>query len=95
MALDDRTELYRHYDAAGRLLYVGISLDATVRLQGHRVKSWFDLVSFITIERFSTRTEALTAERDAILKEEPEFNRVYRTSKEVEEFRLYLEELES
>jgi hypothetical protein len=40
---EGETELYRHYDAEGNLLYVGISLNSVVRLTQHRQASgWFD-----------------------------------------------------
>jgi hypothetical protein len=73
---EGETELYRHFDAAGKLLYVGISLSTVVRLAQHRLESeWFDRVVHITIERFPTRIEAMIAERVAILKEAPECNK--------------------
>jgi hypothetical protein len=57
--LDDgkgETELYRHFDAWGRLLYVGISLKSIQRLISHREESaWFKLICSIKIERWETR----------------------------------------
>lgn len=69
------TELYRHFDEAGRLLYVGISLSTISRAREHRAKSiWFDYVSTIKIERFPSRRQALDAETAAIRNEGPLFN---------------------
>ena len=70
------TELYRHYDAAGRLLYVGVSWSAVARYGGgHRVTaSWAHEAVKMTIERFPTRQEALEAEATAIRSEKPLHN---------------------
>jgi excinuclease UvrABC nuclease subunit len=70
------TELYRHFDKAGRLLYVGISGSAYIRLtKGHKGRAaWFDEINNITIEKFATREEALQAERSAIRREKPLYN---------------------
>lgn len=70
-----RTELYRHLDASGRLLYVGISLSTAIRLMAHRHSSpWFDQIANITIERFDSREAALHAETMAIITEKPIYN---------------------
>jgi predicted DNA-binding transcriptional regulator AlpA len=69
------TCLYRHFDSSGALLYVGISLNALVRMSRHsRDSRWFDRVATITVERFPTRQEALLAERKAVATEKPPFN---------------------
>jgi len=66
------THLYRHYDSAGRLLYVGISLSAVQRLAQHRDHShWFEDIANVAIERHESREQALAAERAAIIKEQP------------------------
>lgn len=73
--MTDRTELYRHFDADGKLLYVGISLSAVARLSAHRHAShWFDRITSVTIQRFDTRQDALKAEYRAIQDEKPECN---------------------
>lgn len=70
-----RTELYRHFDASGALLYVGISLSTAQRMGEHRCGSvWWRKVASITIERFSTRKAALDAERKAVQTENPLHN---------------------
>jgi hypothetical protein len=69
------TELYRHFDARGILLYVGISISTPQRLKGHRFASgWFKKVATITIQRFPTRAAAEQAERAAIRDERPLHN---------------------
>ena len=70
-----KCHLYRHYDAKGALLYVGISLSALARLGQHKQCShWFDQIAAITIEHFATRADALLAESEAIRKERPLYN---------------------
>jgi len=54
-----KTELYRHFDANGSLLYVGISLSTAQRMGEHRCGSeWWKKVVSITIQRFPTRKPA-------------------------------------
>ena len=70
------TELYRHFDADGSLLYVGISLSALYRLKEHKTRSaWFGKIANITIERFPSRRAALDAEASAIRTEKTVHNR--------------------
>lgn len=71
-----RTALYRHFDAEGRLLYVGISLRYTDRTRSHRINAgWFDQIATITIEWFLSRVQAETAEYQAIRNERPIHNK--------------------
>ena len=71
-------QLYRHFDSNGSLLYVGISLQSTSRLIGHKTSSvWFAKITTITVEQFTSRQEALLAEKSAILKEKPLYNKVH------------------
>lgn len=68
--------LYRHFDAAGNLLYVGISLSTVDRLGQHACNAhWFQRISRIDVEKFGTRQEAEAAEREAIRKERPLYNK--------------------
>jgi hypothetical protein len=69
------TELYRHFDAAGQLLYIGISKSALKRLKGHRDKDWYRDIVQITIERHPSRAHALYAEAVAIRDESPIHNK--------------------
>jgi hypothetical protein len=83
--LDGPTELYRHFDADGYLLYVGISLTTIGRLANHRnVAPWFRDIVRIDIQRFATRHEALDAEFRAIRDELPLHNREFSRRAEME-----------
>lgn len=74
--MSESCSLYRHFDAEGNLLYVGISLSAVARLIQHRSSGWFDQIVRIDIERFDSRDTALAAENIAIKKERPRHNKV-------------------
>lgn len=77
-----RTFLYRHFNEAGDLLYVGISLCVVSRLSQHVDGSpWAAEIANITITHFPTRPEALAAEAAAILTENPKYNVVGRKPK--------------
>ena len=67
-------QLYRHFDAAGQLLYVGMSVNFSTRLGGHKSAPWFSQIASVTVEHFKTRPEALAAERAAIQAEKPTHN---------------------
>jgi hypothetical protein len=75
-SIDDRPcHLYRHFDTAGVLLYVGISLSTLNRLAQHKTDShWFEEIARIEIERHPSRAAALAAERKAIANENPRHN---------------------
>lgn len=67
--------LYRHFDAIGQLLYVGISNNAIARYMAHRRDSHWSLdIATITIEHYRTRAEAEAAEAIAIVEERPRHN---------------------
>ena len=69
------TDLYRHFDKNGDLLYVGISLNAVNRTTQHKAAShWFHEIAEIKIEKHESREEALRAEWSAIYKENPKYN---------------------
>lgn len=75
MTGNEPTQLYRHFDAQGRLLYVGISLSTVARLTQHRNSSdWYSQISRVEIQKFDTRSEAEGAEWEAIQKEKPIHN---------------------
>ena len=68
-------DLYRHFDAEGRLLYVGISASAVQRLAAHKIKApWASQISKVTVDHFATRPDALFAEQVAIRLEAPLHN---------------------
>lgn len=70
-----KTKLYRHFDENSRLLYVGISSSAIVRLAQHKQTAhWFDEVTVVTIVNFETKELALVAEEQAIKEERPLYN---------------------
>lgn len=69
------TQLYRHFDGDGNLLYVGISLSAIARLGQHKTSHWFNQIATVTIEKFDSRDDALDAEFLAIKTENPLHNR--------------------
>lgn len=80
-----RTALYRHFDADGKLLYVGISLSPTYRLSQHRDASlWFTQIVRVEIAWFDTREGAMAAEQSAIQAEKPLHNVMHaRPTKEI------------
>ena len=85
MIESSRTEavasLYRHFDRDGRLLYIGISLNAIARLAEHRDTShWFSQIARVEIEPYPTRKAALAAELEAIRTENPLYNIVGRVA---------------
>jgi predicted GIY-YIG superfamily endonuclease len=70
------TDLYRVFDAADQLLYVGITEDLFKRLSQHRDQSgWFDQASRLVIEWYGTREACRQAESSAIKAERPLWNR--------------------
>src|SRR4051812_42754746 len=70
-----KTSLYRHFDASGALLYVGISLSALNRLSQHRDNAgWFASIASVTIEHFPDHPAAKLAEKAAIQSEHPRHN---------------------
>lgn len=72
---DGPTSLYRHFDADGVLLYVGISLSAIGRLSDHRhTSAWFPRIAKVTVEQFPDRASAYKAETTAIQTEKPLHN---------------------
>jgi len=72
---DGQFILYRLYDEAGRLLYVGITGRGPQRLVEHyRDKEWFSLVTHVEFERYFTREEVLRREKQQIQMFGPVFN---------------------
>lgn len=70
-----KTQLYRHWDKEGGLLYVGISLSAVARLSQHSNHSgWYSDIDKVTIETFDDRESAINAEIKAIRSENPKYN---------------------
>lgn len=70
--------LYRHFSAAGELLYIGCSLRFLGRTAQHSTNSeWFVDIANITLQHFDTPRAALLAEEQAIRAERPQFNFVH------------------
>lgn len=70
------SQVYRHFDKQGNLLYVGCSLSAVHRLSQHsQVSPWFTEIAKIDVEKFNSRDAALAAERQAIQTEKPKYNK--------------------
>lgn len=65
--MGERTALYRLYDAAGRLLYVGVAANPERRWEQHsRDKAWWPEVERRTCEWLDTRGQAERQEREAV-----------------------------
>jgi hypothetical protein len=67
--------LYRFFDAAGALLYVGITNNPSRRFTQHGVsREWWHEVETIRMQRFPDREAVLAAEKAAIQSESPRYN---------------------
>ena len=72
---DERTALYRMFDASGALLYIGVSKDFGRRWKEHaRTQPWWDDVQRQTADWFPSRRDAAEAEVAAIQAESPKYN---------------------
>jgi hypothetical protein len=68
--------LYRFYDADLRPVYIGISSCHATRLESHRKRSaWWPLAEYIAISVYATYEAVLEAERAALRRERPRFNK--------------------
>lgn len=75
-----RTALYRLYDTADVLLYVGITVDTGTRWWNHaREKNWWGQVARKDVTWFSDRESAEAAEATAIAAESPRYNVTHST----------------
>lgn len=78
-----RHDVYRIYDAAEQLLYIGCALDGESRIRTWHMNPWCAPLSVKlqgridhwTIEHYGNKAEARQAERDAITAEAPLFNK--------------------
>lgn len=72
------TALYRFFDRADELLYIGITNSIPRRLGQHSdAKPWYADAATITVEHYPTRLDALAAEKRAIKAEHPKYNVVH------------------
>ena len=70
------TALYRLFNEAGELLYIGITVNPEVRWASHRcAQSWWNEVARKDLQWLTNRAEALAAEAAAIPVERPRYNR--------------------
>jgi hypothetical protein len=72
----DRPIVYRCYDADGRLIYIGCTIDPAGRFHQHEIDTWWwsELLAKVRISLYPTRLAALAAEKQAIKAEDPAFN---------------------
>lgn len=76
--MTDRTALYRLFDAAGELLYIGIAYHPSKRFAEHATsKAWWPQVARREVEWVDSRASAEIAERCAIAAERPRHNGVH------------------
>lgn len=67
--------VYRLYDAAGELLYVGCTYDPRTRRSNHRLTTpWFSEVASFRLTVYPNRAHALEVERAVIAAEQPRHN---------------------
>lgn len=67
--------LYRFWNLADELLYVGITAKPWERWKQHRGdKPWWSEVAKVTLETFATREDVRAAELEAIRNERPRYN---------------------
>ena len=74
MTRADTHVLYRIFNGADDLLYVGITNNPSSRFSDHRGKPWWQWVTKITVEHHASREELREAEAVAIRDEHPWFN---------------------
>jgi len=73
--------VYRAYDGADRLLYVGCTNDIDARMKSHHTSSpWAVYMARFATEVFETRADAESAEARAIAEEHPRWNLVGRSA---------------
>ena len=69
------TSVYRYYDSAGVLLYVGITNRGSARNEEHdRSKDWWPYVTRQEVSHYRSRAAAANVERETIRQYRPPFN---------------------
>lgn len=71
------TSVYRYYDSAGVLLYVGITSRGPQRNSEHQTKKWWRFVVRQVVDHHPTRGAAELAEADLIRRFNPPFNTIH------------------
>ncbi len=67
--------VYRHFNAEGRLLYIGSSRKPFTRMATHlKDAAWCEQIANVTFTWYETEAEAQEAEWDAIVAERPDHN---------------------
>lgn len=80
--------VYRCYDAAGDLLYIGCTYNPPQRMHSHSlISAWFPEVAQVRLLVFPDRRTGFIKEREAIETERPRFN-TPRKRKETASLRL-------
>lgn len=70
------TSVYRYYDRAGMLIYVGITRQGMGRNRQHNQNAeWWQHVTSQEVEHYSTRAEAAAREKALIRRFRPPFNK--------------------
>jgi predicted GIY-YIG superfamily endonuclease len=78
-AVSERTALYRFFDCANDLLYVGITKSFGQRWLNHsQKKPWWSEVRSHTAEWLDSRHEAEAAEKQAVISERPKYNIIHK-----------------
>ncbi|RXS78889.1 GIY-YIG nuclease family protein [Streptomyces sp. TM32] len=68
--------LYRFYDAELKPVYIGITSCHATRIDNHRRRSeWWPLAEYIAISVYPTEKAVAEAERAALRREQPRFNK--------------------
>lgn len=76
--VDHNHVLYRFFNGADQLLYVGITNNPITRLKDHIKRScWLRDATHVTLEHFPDRPSLEQAERTAIQNEHPRHNRIH------------------
>lgn len=73
--MTEETALYRLFSSADELLYVGITLDPSMRFQAHSSRAWWPEVTRSILEWWPSLELAKAAEKRAIETERPIHNR--------------------
>lgn len=72
--------LYRAFAEDKTLLYIGVSNNLSNRLHSHeKTSEWLCQTDWIRVERYPDRESVLRAERKAIKKEKPRYNKQHST----------------
>lgn len=72
--LRPRGSVYRFFDGTGCLLYVGVTARGAARVAEHGGTDWWPDVASVTVEHFERKSQARSAESEAIKNEHPLHN---------------------